>query len=257
LDLSKNKLQVLNPKIVQLKLLKSLKVDDNQLYSGTLVSISTLTNLKSLSANNNQLGRQQRPPPTTTTSSPHSETSSTSPPPLPNVLPKGLKTLLLSNNFLFNVPQPIVSPTMTMLEKLDLSRNHLVTIPEDIVYLTALSDLNLDGNSIVSLPSVMGQLTKLKTLSLKQNQISGPSQNNKNKNNHHTVVWTEKNPQPLPESLFRDTPLIDLNLHGNPITSTQLNAMEGYDDFLARRRSVKFTGIMTGAMTDLDTCGLD
>jgi Leucine-rich repeat (LRR) protein len=236
LDLSKNKLHVLNPKIVNLKLLKSLNLDDNQLAPGTLVAISKLTKLKSLSVNRNRLGR------------PHPETPQAAP--LPDQLPKGLKTLLLSHNFLSNIPRPIVSSTMTSLEKLDLSHNHLASVPEEISHLTSLSDLNLDSNSIVSLPASIGQLSKLKTLSLKNNRISVHSSTAVGSDHH-------QNPQPLPASLFRNTPLIDLNLHGNPMTSTQLNTFEGYDDFLARRRDVKFTGIMTGAMTDLDTCGLD
>ncbi|KAG7343750.1 Miro domain containing protein [Nitzschia inconspicua] len=234
LDLSKNKLNGIDPKIVNLKLLKLLNVDDNQLGPGSLAAISQLTKLKSLSANKNRLGR------------PHPEAPKA--PPLPDNLPKGLKTLLLSNNYLSNIPRPIVSKSMSLLEKLDLSHNHLASVPEEIANLTSLSDLNLDANAIVSLPEAMGRLSRLKTLSLKQNHISV----------HSNTVWNDDtNPQPLPASLFQDTPLIDLNLHGNPMTSTQLNTMKGYDDFLERRREVKFTGIVTGAMIDLDTCGLE
>jgi hypothetical protein len=36
-----------------------------------------------------------------------------------------------------------------------------------------------------------------------------------------------------------------------------LNTMEGYDEFLERRREKKFTGLLTGAMTDLEACGLE
>jgi Leucine-rich repeat (LRR) protein len=234
LDLSKNKLHALCPKIANLKVLKSLNVDDNQLPPGSLAAITHLPKLKTLSASKNQLGR------------PHPEAPRAAP--LPDNLPKGLKTILLANNALSSIPRPIVAKTMTSLEKLDLSHNNLATVPEEIACLVKLCDLNLDANSIVGLPAAaMGQLRSLKTLSLKDNHIRADGTN-----------WNDTtNPQPLPASLFRDTPLIDLNLHGNPLTSTQLNTMEGYDVFLERRREVKFTGILQGAMTDLDACGLE
>ncbi|KAL3915709.1 MAG: hypothetical protein SGILL_005518 [Bacillariaceae sp.] len=135
---------------------------------------------------------------------------------------------------------------MSSIEKLDLAFNNLATVPEEIAHLTKLSDLNLDSNSIVALPTEMGKLKSLKTLSLKQNRISCTSTN-----------WSDKNPQPLPAVLFKDTPLIDLNLHGNPLSSSEINTMEGFDAFLERRREVKFQGLLQGAMTDLEACGLE
>jgi Leucine-rich repeat (LRR) protein len=233
LDLSKNKLSALSPKITNLKLLKSLNVDDNKLSPGTLIAVSQLTKLKNLSASNNFLGR------------PHPDSPNASA--LPNNLPSGLKTILLANNSFSSIPPSVVSPTLISLERLDLSSNNLASVPESIVHLVALSELNLDDNSIVSLPTAMGQLKKLKVLSLKRNKLSASS----------NTGWSERNPQPLPKELFRDTLLIDLNLHGNPMTNTQLNAMEGYDAFLLRRREVKVKDIMGGAMTNMDGCGLE
>ena len=71
-----------------------------------------------------------------------------------------------------------------------------------------------------------------------------------------TTYW-HKNPQPLPKSLFENTPLIDLNLHSNPLSSTQLNEFDGYKKFLERREKVKTKDLYGGAMTNLDVCGLD
>jgi hypothetical protein len=58
--------------------------------------------------------------------------------------------------------------------------------------------------------------------------------------------------QPLPKALFSDTSLIDLNLHGNQLTNTQMNQFEGYQDFLDRRQKVK-----SKTMSNFDVCGLD
>ena len=90
----------------------------------------------------------------------------------------------------------------------------------------------------------IGKLSKLKVLSLRNNRISAASGKGKQQQ------------QPLPKELWVNTLLIDLNLHGNPLTSTQLNTMEGYDVFLSRRRDVKNKDILGGAMTDLEGCGL-
>jgi hypothetical protein len=136
----------------------------------------------------------------------------------------------------------LLSVQLTKLEKLDLSHNQLASIPVEIAKLKELTELNLDDNVIVSIPQAAGSLKKLKVLSLRNNRISHPSNNNA---------------PPFPASLFAETPLIDLNLHGNPMTSTQLNTMEGYDAFLKRRQVVKTSALMGGAMTNVDVCGLE
>jgi len=218
--------------MADLKVLKSLNVDHNKLSPGTLSVVASLPKLKNLSASHNLLGRPKADDET-------KEQIVTEA--LPGTLPKGLKTILLSHNFLSNIPRSIVEGTnpLKMLEKLDLSSNNLATVPESIATLTKLSELNLDDNVIVSLPSAVGKLKQLKVLSLRRNHLS---------------VGT---PQPLPKELFVNTLLIDLNLHGNPMTTTQLNTMDGYDVFLSRRREVKNKDLLGGAITDLEGCGLE
>ena len=238
LDLSKNKLKSLPPNLSNLKILKSLNVDGNKLMPGTLAVVAKLPKLKSLSLNNNQLGKII--PPQTSPNAP--KTKPVAPvDALPPSLPKGLKTILLSNNTLPVIPKSILEGTtpLKMLEKLDLSSNLLTSLPETIGSLVKLNDLNLDDNALTKVPASMGKLTQLKVLSLRRNKIA------------------LTDPQPLPEELWKNTPLIDLNLHGNPMTTTQLNTMDGYDAFLVRRREVKNKDILGGAMTDLEGCGLE
>ena len=136
-----------------------------------------------------------------------------------------------------------MSSHLIKLERLDISHNQLALIPVDIAKLKQLTELNLDDNVIVSIPQAAGSLKKLKVLSLRNNRISHPS---------------NYNAPPLPASLFAETPLIDLNLHGNPMMSMQLNTMEeGHDAFLKRRQVVKTSALMGGAMTNVDVCGLE
>jgi Leucine-rich repeat (LRR) protein len=234
LDLSKNSLRSLNPKISVLVNLKSLNLEQNQLPAGSLVQIAKLSKLQKLSVGGNLLGKH--------VVSENPATAQT----FPSELPPGLKQLKVNNNFLSSVPRSILSAKLEKLEKLDLSSNQLAAIPREISNLVALTELNLDNNVMVSLPDEIGRLKKLKVLSLRGNYISV-----------HSTIWSETNPQPLPQSLFVDTPIIDLNLHGNPMTTTQLNTMEGFDVFLERRQKVKTSTLLGGGLTNLDVCGLE
>lgn len=232
LDLSSNKISALNPNVANLKSLKSLNLEDNKLPPGSLNALGRLSNLQALNCGRNLLGRQENPSQVVD--------------PLPDKLPQGMKQLKVHGNFLSSIPRPIFTSMLVKLESLDLSNNDIASIPEEISGLKNLSELTMDFNTVVSLPSSMGQLAKLKVLSLKSNRISVDS-----------THWSDTNPQPLPEDLFTKTPLIDLNLHGNPMTSTQLNTMNGYEIFLERRQKVKTSALVGGALTSLDVCGLE
>lgn len=200
-----------------------------------MVPISGLSKLQTLSVGRNNLGKPvaHNGPPV-----PQPETL----PPLP----PSLKQLTLDTNQLSTIPRPVLSSKLVKLEKLDLSSNNLAAIPSEIANLVSLSELKVDNNCIVSLPEQIGQLKKLKVLSLKNNKIRVTS-----------TMFSAKNPQPLPKSLFTDTPLIDLNLHGNKMTNTQLNEFEGFAAFLERREKIKTKGLYGGALTDTDVCGLE
>ena len=203
--------------------IKTLNCDDNLLPAGSLDPVSKLQKLQVLSVARNKLG-----------------TNATSKF-LPLQLPASLKQLSLASNAFSSVPRPVISASLVRLEKLDLSHNHLATVPEEISNLAKLQELLLDGNTIVSLPDSIGQLKQLKVLSLRQNQITVTS-----------TTFTDKNPQPLPAVIFTKTALIDLNLHGNRLSNTQLNSFDGFQQFLDRRQKVK-----SKTLTNLDVCGLE
>lgn len=229
-DLSRNKLQGLG-KLNTLTELKSVNLDHNEFHAGSIGQVSSLQKLQNLSVAHNQLGR---PPPSS-----QAETTKKRIEPLPT-LPPSLKQTNVSFNHLLSVPHALCSAQLKKLEKIDLSNNQLAAVPAELSVLTNLQDLSLDHNLITSLPDEIGKLSKLKALSLRQNKLRVTS-----------TVFTAKNPQPLPQSLFTDTLLIDLNLHGNNMTNTQLNHFDGFQDFLDRRQKVK-----SKTLTDLDVCGL-
>lgn len=249
LDLSKNKIRSLG-KLSVLKELKSLNCDDNLLTNASELShlgqISNLTNLQTLS-----LGRNKIKYPTRAISDDGK---------FAFTLPPKLKQLRLNGNEFASIPKQILAPintttTTTTLEKLDMSYNNLAYIPIEIGNLTSLTELLLDNNVITSLPNEMGKLTKLKTLSMRNNYIQLPSTTTTKSGT--TNYFSSNNPQPIPSSIFINTLLVDLNLHGNKLTSTQLNEFDGFDTFLERRRVVKTKGLIGGAMDgDSTLCGL-
>jgi Leucine-rich repeat (LRR) protein len=234
LDLSKNNLSEVSllSTLVELKI---LNLDNNNLPAGSLESLSKLLKLQNLSLAANKLGKPV-PSKATNTSLPSSYE------PLP-ALPTSLKQLNISGNFLSCIPRSVLSASLNKLEKLDLSLNQLAAIPEDICNLMKLEELRLDSNMIVSLPDSIGRLSKLKVLSLRDNKLQATNKLLSDKSDSQ---------QPLPKALFSDTSLIDLNLHGNQLTNTQMNQFEGYQDFLDRRQKVK-----SKTMSNFDVCGLD
>ena len=124
---------------------------------------------------------------------------------------------------------------------MNLSNNSLVSIPVELcTNLISLAELILDDNQLTSLPDECGKLKKLKVLSLSNNCLSGSGA-----------------PQSIPASVFADTPVIDLNLSGNKITSSELNEFEGFDKFLERRKKVKNKDLAGFDQLDgADICGL-
>lgn len=227
LDLSKNNLSGGLERLGTLVELKILNLDHNNLLAGCLESVKSLGKLQNLSVSGNKIGKP-------------SAIKSTAQP-LPE-LPSALKQLNLSSNFLSCVPRPVVSVNLIRMEKLDLSSNQITSVPAEISNLAKLEELRLDSNMIVSVPEAMGLLSKLKVLSLRGNQLQVTS----------TTFDDKTNIQPLPKSLFTDTLLIDLNLHGNRLTNTQMNEFDGYQDFLDRRQKVK-----SKIMSNFDVCGLE
>lgn len=221
LDVSKNKIQNLG-RLSQLKELKSFNCDENQVTITSLSPISKLSKLQSLSLGKNRLNNS----------------TGTFP-----ALPQKVKQLKVNGNALSTIPKQICASIS--LEKLDLSFNNIAAIPPEICKLVSLTELNLDNNVIVSLPKEIGQLKKLKALSLKNNHIQVTS-----------THFTESNPQPIPATLFTNTAIVDLNLGGNPLTSTQINEFDGFSVFLERRKKVKDKNIHGGALLNTSVCGL-
>jgi Leucine-rich repeat (LRR) protein len=220
LDLSHNQLTDLGPLGVLHQSLKTLHLNHNQLPTAALKPLVDLVNLQTLTLSHNMhLGHGSLPP-----------------------VPPSLQQLNLSQCGFKDIPQSLLS--LPNLVKLNLSNNQISRIPDNLTQWKSLQDLNLDNNQIAELPDSTGDMSSIKVLSLKQNRLA-VSTTTSNR-------LTARDKQPIPARLLKDTPLVDLNLHGNPMTNAQLHQFDGFDEFLERRAKVN-----TKTMTAHDVCGLE
>lgn len=103
---------------------------------------------------------------------------------------------------------------LPILVTLDLSYNKLAILPANVTRLTALQELTVSNNQLIDLPDNIGDLKELTLLDVRHNQLRS-----------------------LPSSLFTHTQLKALDvLEGNLLTPTRLQDIDGYDDFLQRRK---------------------
>ncbi|MEA5627555.1 COR domain-containing protein [Nostoc sp. UHCC 0251] len=107
---------------------------------------------------------------------------------------KQLKKLDLSRNGLTTLPEEIAS--LQQLTTLDLRYNQLTTLPEAIARLQQLTTLYLSGNQLTTLPEAIARLQQLTSLDLSHNQLTT-----------------------LPEAIARLQQLTSLDLGGNKLTT--------------------------------------
>ena len=109
-----------------------------------------------------------------------------------------LKRLDLSNNHIISLPEEINESNS--LEYLDLSFNNLNRLPKSISSLSSLKTLNVKSNHLKSLPESIGALSLLQNLLLRDNQI-----------------------KKLPDSLSRLKSLKTLDLHHNRLQNINID----------------------------------
>ncbi|KAJ3448768.1 hypothetical protein M0812_01251 [Anaeramoeba flamelloides] len=115
---------------------------------------------------------------------------------LPNSIYKciNLETLCISRNFLYSIPRGI--HTLTNLKTLSLEDNRLEALPDSLRYLTNLEVLNLSLNRFTIFPKIICQIKNLKVLTLAHNKINY-----------------------IPNSLIRLQQLVEIDLNSNKIVS--------------------------------------
>lgn len=145
LNISHNKVDSLQP-VVNMAKLKVLNAGYNELRVIPANFVSTMSELRALLLNNNQLR-----------SLPRSSKNQVE-----------LKTLVLSDNEIEDLVSISRYPS---LEKISASNNVIRAIPEEIKELKQLEELRLAHNKIVTLPNGLVECARLKILNLTHNFI--------------------------------------------------------------------------------------
>jgi len=141
-----------------------------------------------------------------------------------------LKKLTLRRNQFKEFPVAILALT-SCLQMLDISDNQIELLPPEISAMDGLEELHLDQNRLIMLPDEISQMKRMRMIYMRNNQL-----------------------QILPKGLLKDTPVDKMQLEGNQFTKKQFMAMDGYEEFEARRTALKMKGQDVGG---LDLCGLD
>ncbi|CAF1171874.1 unnamed protein product [Adineta ricciae] len=195
LNLSNRSLRAVPSSVARCSFLEHLYLNNNELIIPPTEQLSTLTNLETLSLEQNQLTML----PCTLWTLRSLIRLNLSHNPLGQISLalgqlRNLHELWLTNINLYDIPLNIFS-NLNQLEKLSLKSNHLRQLPSDIGYLIKLcwlclednelsdlpdclqdcvhlSYLNLNGNNFAHVPNVIGKLSSLNIISLQRNAIA-------------------------------------------------------------------------------------
>ena len=108
---------------------------------------------------------------------------------------KNLKELSVAANSIQVVKSSLIESLPTSLRLLDLTKNQIEVIPQNIVRLVYLRVLKIDGNNLKRLPFNLGKIGRLEELTLSNNNVIA-----------------------LPGSLAIDRPMLEvLEVSGNPL----------------------------------------
>eukprot|EP00249_Psilotum_nudum_P013002 c24096_g2_i2 orf=674-1474(-) len=169
-----------------------------------------------------------------------------------------LQRLMLSENQLQRLPSTL--GRLQSLKVLTLDENRLTTLPDELGLLVRLERLSISRNSVSSLPSIIGSLRNLTLLNVSHNRLRYLPESlgscfsleellaNDNMMeelplslcslSHLKSLGLDNNKlKQMPAMIFKDcTALQNLSLHGNPISLEQLQQMEEFNEYEARRR---------------------
>lgn len=113
-----------------------------------------------------------------------------------------------------------------ILRNLDLSKNKITNIPEDISKFKLLKQLNLDTNKIESLPNSLSNLNKLELLNLSNNLMSFLPESFSKLSNLKQVYLNHNRLKVFPVQLFGLQNLEVVELSNNKITEVPCGMAE-------------------------------
>lgn len=193
-----------------------------------------------------------------------------------------LKNVLLSSNRFNKFPRILIeSKSSSSIKQIDLSSNLINEIPQAISSCTNLQILKASANKLRRIIPELSSLSKLKELDLSFNQIDTLPQHFAScsaervllNNNQIAEIeisssstWSSSGLISLDLSynklknieanLLKHSKLSILNLKGNEMDFQSFKRMEGFDEFMERRKKIKDQGFTHNLDVEFDVCGL-
>nr|XP_007138261.1 hypothetical protein PHAVU_009G193700g [Phaseolus vulgaris]ESW10255.1 hypothetical protein PHAVU_009G193700g [Phaseolus vulgaris] len=148
---------------------------------------------------------------------------------------QSLKLMNLDGNRITSLPDEL--DQLVRLERLSVSRNLLASLPVTIGSLRNLVLLNVSNNKLQSLPESVGSCSSLEELQANDNLIEDLPSSVCNLSHLKSLCLDNNNVKQTPLNLLKDCKALqNISLHGNPISMDQLQQMEGFQEFEARRK---------------------
>ncbi len=167
---------------------------------------------------------------------------------LPDTLPHlpSLSHLSIDHNHLTTIPASISA--LLSLCVLRVSHNALTSIPDEVGACHALVDVDVSHNALTCVPVSLSRLAQLQRINLNKNRcevtyreyglcdavgawhVTGDTSSSP-PHTHHRI-------DTLPSAILTDcTSLRDIQCHDNPLTMERMRALDGFEQFDARRRA--------------------
>ncbi|XP_039040305.1 plant intracellular Ras-group-related LRR protein 7-like [Hibiscus syriacus] len=126
---------------------------------------------------------------------------------------------------------------LVRIEKLSISGNMLLSLPETIDSLRNLSLLNVSNNKLKYLPESVGSCFSLEELQAYDNLIEELPASVCNLVHLKSLCLNNNKVTQIPPNLLKDCKALqNIALHDNPISMDQFQRMEGFQEFKGRRK---------------------
>ncbi|KAE8707435.1 Diacylglycerol kinase 1 [Hibiscus syriacus] len=175
---------------------------------------------------------------------------------LPSVLGKlqSLKVMVLDGNRITSLPDELGE--LARLEKLSISGNMLTSLPEAIGRLRNLSLLNVSSNKLKNLPESVGSCSSLEELQANDNLIEELPESICNLVHLKSLSLNNNKVIQIPPKILKNCKALqNFSLHDNPISMSQFQQMDGFEEFEERRKK-KFDKLLDSNIM-LGSKGLD
>ncbi|KAL4384383.1 hypothetical protein GQ457_15G006120 [Hibiscus cannabinus] len=167
---------------------------------------------------------------------------------------QSLKVMILDGNQITSLPDELGE--LVRLEKLSISGNMLVSLPETIGCLHNLSLLNVSSNKLKHLPESVGICFALEELQANDNLIEELPASICNLVQLKSLSLNNNKVSQIPPNILKDCKALqNFSLHDNPISMSQFQQMDGFEEFEERRKKKFYKQLDSNVM--IGSKGLD